>query len=162
MNFVRRCGRVFDAIPYAFIALFLRLVAAHPFFVSGQTKVDGPQIGGTIFGQDVSYTLPTSIKDSAFTLFEEEYKLPLLSPDLATYLATAAECALPILLFLGLLTRLSALGLLAMTLVIQIFVYPDAWWTVHAYWAALLLVLIARGPGALSLDHLLFRRREAR
>ncbi|WP_245300251.1 DoxX family protein [Methylocystis bryophila] len=59
---------------------------------------------------------------------------------------------------LGFLTRLSALGLLAMTMVIQIFVYPDAWWTVHAYWVALLVVLIARGPGAISLDYLIFRK----
>ncbi|HTO79103.1 MAG TPA: DoxX family membrane protein [Methylocystis sp.] len=142
---------------YSLVALFVRIVAAHPFFASGQTKVDGPQIGATLLGQELSYTLPTSIKDSTFALFAQEYKVPLLSPDIAAYLATAMESVLPILLVLGLLTRLSALGLLAMTLVIQIFVFPDAWWTVHAYWAALLLVLIARGPGALSLDRLLFR-----
>ena len=157
MNLLAKCERVFDAIPYALVALFVRIVAAHPFFVSGQTKVDGPQIGATILGQEISYTLPTSIKDSTFALFSQEYKVPLLSPELAAYLATAAECVLPILLVLGLLTRLSALGLLAMTLVIQIFVYPDAWWTVHAYWAALLLVLIARGPGAVALDQFFYR-----
>ncbi len=160
MTLFAKAEGVFDAIPYSLVALFVRIVAAHPFFVSGQTKVDGPQIGGKIFGQDFSFTLPTSIKDSTFTLFAEEYKVPLLSPEIAAYLATAAECALPILLVLGLLTRLSALALLAMTLVIQVFVYPDAWWTVHAYWAALLLVLIARGPGAISLDALFSRRRE--
>ena len=145
-----------DGVFYSLVALFVRIVAAHPFFASGQTKVDGPQIGATILGQELSYTLPTSIKDSTFALFSQEYKVPLLSPDIAAYLATAMESVLPILLVLGLLTRLSALGLLAMTLVIQIFVFPDAWWTVHAYWAALLLVLIARGPGAISLDRLLF------
>ncbi len=67
------------------------------------------------------------------------------------------EFVLPVFLFLGLLTRLSALGLLAMTTVIQIFVYPDGWWTAHAYWVAILIVLIARGPGAISLDRLVFR-----
>lgn len=154
MNLLQRSQSVFDAIPYSLVALFVRIVAAHPFFVSGQTKVDGPQVGATIFGQELSVTLPTSIKDSTFALFAQEYKVPLLSPEIAAYLATAAESVLPILLVLGLLTRLSALGLLAMTLVIQIFVFPDAWWTVHAYWAALLLVLIARGPGALALDRL--------
>jgi len=154
MNLFRLCERAFDAIPYWLVALFVRIVAAHPFFVSGQTKVEGPQIGATILGQELSFTLPTSIKESTFALFAQEYKVPLLSPQIAAYLATAAECALPILLVLGLLTRLSALSLLAMTLVIQFFVYPDAWWTVHAYWAALLLVLIARGPGALALDRL--------
>ena len=154
MNLLRLCERAFDAVPYSLVALFVRIVAAHPFFVSGQTKVDGPQIGATILGQDVSYTLPTSIKDSTFALFSQEYKVPLLSPEIAAYLTTAMETVLPILLVLGLLTRLSALGLLSMTLVIQLFVFPEAWWTVHAYWAALLLVLIARGPGALALDQL--------
>ena len=158
MNLFAKGERVFDAIPYSLVALFVRIVAAHPFFVSGQTKVDGPQIGATIFGQELSVTLPTSIKDSTFALFSQEYKTPLLPTELAAYLATVAECVLPILLVLGLLTRLSALALLAMTLVIQFFVYPDAWWTVHAYWAALLLVLIARGPGAFSLDRFFHRR----
>jgi putative oxidoreductase len=143
-----------ESVIYSLVALFVRIVAAHPFFVSGQTKVDGPQIGGTFLGQDLSFTLPTSIKESTFALFGQEYKVPLLSPEVAAYLATAAECALPVLLVLGLATRLSALGLLAMTLVIQFFVFPDAWWTVHAYWAALLLVLIAKGPGAIALDRL--------
>ncbi|ARN80070.1 DoxX family protein [Methylocystis bryophila] len=156
MNFLRRSQGVLDAIP-SLVALFVRIVAAHPFFVSGQTKVDGPQIGATILGQEISYTLPTSIRDATFALFAQEYKVPLLSPQIAAYLATAMESVLPILLVLGLLTRLSALGLLAMTLVIQIFVFPDAWWTVHAYWAALLLVLIVRGPGALALDRLFCR-----
>ena len=154
MKLLTQAQSLFDAIPYSLVALFVRIVAAHPFLVSGQTKVDGPQIGATIFGQELSYTLPTSIRDATFTLFAEEYKVPLLSPQIAAYLSTAMETALPILLILGLLTRLSALGLLAMTLVIQVFAYPDAWWTVHAYWAALLLVLIARGPGALALDRL--------
>ncbi len=160
MKLLQSCQSVFDAIPYSLVALFVRIVAAHPFFISGQTKVEGPQIGATILGQELSVTLPTSIRDAAFTLFAEEYKVPLLSPQIAAYLATATETLLPILLVLGLLTRVSALGLLAMTLVIQIFVYPDAWWTVHAYWAALLLVLIARGPGALSLDALFSRKEE--
>jgi putative oxidoreductase len=160
MKLLQSCQNVFDAIPYSLVAFFVRIVAAHPFFVSGQTKVDGPQIGATFLGQELSFTLPTSIRDATFTLFAEEYKVPLLSPQIAAYLATAMETVLPILLVLGLLTRLSALGLLAMTLVIQIFVYPDAWWTVHAYWAALLLVLIARGPGALSLDRFFCRKEQ--
>jgi putative oxidoreductase len=143
------------------IALFLRIIAAHPFFVSGQTKIEGPTVGGEIFGLDLSLQIPTSIRDATFALFADEYKLPLISPTLAAYAATAVEFILPLLLVIGLLTRLSALGLLVMTMVIQIFVFPDAWWTVHAYWAAILIVLIARGPGAISLDHLLFRRRSA-
>ncbi|MGE0235368.1 DoxX family protein [Methylocystis sp.] len=161
MNIVTTAARWVDAIPYSLIALFLRIVAAHPFFISGQTKIEGPTIGGEIFGLDLSFQIPTSIRDSTFALFADEYKLPLISPTLAAYAASAIEFTLPLLLFIGLLTRLSAFGLLMMTMVIQIFVFPDAWWTVHAYWAAILIVLIARGPGAISLDYLLFRRRSA-
>lgn len=161
MEIVRTIARWLDAIPYSLIALFLRIIAAHPFFVSGQTKIEGPTVGGEIFGLDLSLQIPTSIRDATFALFADEYKLPLISPTLAAYAATAVEFILPLLLVIGLLTRLSALGLLVMTMVIQIFVFPDAWWTVHAYWAAILIVLIARGPGAISLDHLLFRRRSA-
>jgi putative oxidoreductase len=161
MNIVTTAARWVDAIPYSLIALFLRIVAAHPFFISGQTKIEGPTIGGEIFGLDLSFQIPTSIRDSTFALFADEYKLPLISPTLGAYAASAVEFILPLLLFAGLLTRLSAFGLLMMTMVIQIFVFPDAWWTVHAYWTAILIVLIARGPGAISLDHLLFRRRSA-
>lgn len=161
MKIVTTAALWLDAIPYALIALFLRIVAAHPFFVSGQTKIDGPTVGGEIFGLDLSFQIPTSIRDSTFALFADEYRLPLISPTLAAYAASAIEFALPTLLVIGLLTRLSAFGLLMMTMVIQIFVFPDAWWAVHAYWAAILIVLVARGPGAISLDHLLFRRRSA-
>jgi putative oxidoreductase len=119
--------------------------------------VDGPTIGGDFLGLDLSATLPTSLKDSAVALFAQEYKVPLIQPEVAAYAAATLENLLPVLLVLGLATRFSALLLLIMTLVIQLFVYPDAWWTVHAYWAALLLVLISLGPGEISLDYLLSR-----
>src|SRR3974390_1859087 len=158
MNMTKRIAAWLDAIPYSMIALFLRIVAAHPFFVSGQTKFEGPTIGREIFGLDLTVQIPTAIRSATFALFADEYKLPFLSPNVVAYVTTAMEFVLPLLLILGFLTRLSALGLLAMTMIIQIFVYPDAWWTVHAYWAALLIVLIARGPGAISLDRLIFRK----
>ena len=158
MNIIRTAAGWLDAIPYSLIALFLRIVAAHPFFVSGQTKIEGPTVGGEIFGVDMSFQIPTSVRDATFALFADEYKVPLVPPTVAAYLASGIEFLLPLLLLIGLLTRLSALGLLMMTMVIQIFVFPDAWWTVHAYWTAILVVLAARGPGAISLDHLLFRR----
>jgi putative oxidoreductase len=159
MHLMRKIAAWLDAIPYALIALFLRVVAAHPFFVSGQTKIEGPTIGGKILGLDLSFQIPTEVRDATFTLFADEYKIPLISPTVAAYAASGLEFILPLLLVFGLLTRVAAFVLLTMTMVIQIFVYPDAWWTVHAYWAAMLIVLIARGSGVISLDHVLFGRR---
>jgi putative oxidoreductase len=95
-----------------------------------------------------------TVTDSAYSLFETEYRLPLVPPDIAAHLAAYAEHLFPLLLVLGLCTRLSAAALLGMTAVIEIFVYPDAWPT-HLGWAGLLLLLVARGGGALSLDRLL-------
>lgn len=126
------------AIPEWLIALLMRLGVAGVFFLSGRTKVDGV----------------LHITDSTYALFESEYRLPLVSPFIAAHLATYAEHLFSILLVLGLFTRLSAGAFFFMTLVIEIFVYPDAWPT-HLSWAALLLYLIARGGGALSLDRLL-------
>jgi len=126
------------ALPPSLLLLVARLGIAAIFFLSGRTKVDGV----------------LHITDSARSLFETEYRLPLLSPEVAVHLATGAEHLLPILLVLGLCTRLAALGLLGMTLVIEIFVYPDAWPT-HLSWAAILLPLIAYGGGRISLDRVL-------
>ena len=117
------------------VPLAARLGIAATFFLSGRTKVDGV----------------LAVNDSAVTLFREEYRLPLLDPVLAAHLAAYAEHLFPLLLVLGLCTRLSALALLTMTAVIQLFVYPDAW-PVHLVWAASLLYLIAEGAGRLSLD----------
>lgn len=125
-----------SAIPDALVAMMLRVFPALVFWQSGQTKVEG-----------------FAIKDSTWFLFENEYALPLIPADLAAVMATVAEHLLPVLLILGLCTRLSALGLLGMTAVIQVFVYPDAWMT-HGLWAAPLLAVVARGPGRWSLDHL--------
>ncbi len=117
------------------LPLLQRFGIAAIFFQSGRTKVEG------VF----------TLTDSTFMLFETEYALPFLDPNAAAYLAAAAEHIFPILLVLGLFTRLSALALFIMTLVIQVFVYPDAWPT-HLGWAALLIPLIGRGGGRLSLD----------
>ena len=125
-------------ISHDLLALASRLGIAAIFFQSGQTKVNGFLM----------------VNESAIELFRTEYKLPLLSPELAAHLAAYAEHLLPLLLVLGLMTRVSALALLGMTLVIQVFVYPDAWPT-HLSWAALLLYLAGRGAGMLSLDRAL-------
>jgi putative oxidoreductase len=134
----RSLNALFDRIPWDAVALALRLFPAIVFLQSGRTKVEG------LF----------SIKESTWFLFEHEYALPLIPPNLAAVLATTAEHLLPALMIIGLGTRFAALGLLGMTAVIQIFVYPDAWIT-HGLWAAALFALIARGPGAWSLDRLL-------
>lgn len=120
------------------LALAARFGIAGVFFLSGRTKVDGL----------------LTVSESAYALFREEYKVPILPPELAAHLATYAEHLFPLLLVLGLFTRLSALALLGMTAVIQIFVYPDAWPT-HLSWAAPLLYLVGRGGGAVSLDRAL-------
>ena len=140
INWLEAGRRLAERIPYSLVALVARLAVASVFWRSGRTKVEG-------FLQ---------IKDNTFFLFREEYKVPLL-PDHAAYLATIAEHVFPVLLVVGLASRLSALALMAMTLVIQVFVYPDGW-PEHTLWFALLLLIAARGPGALSLDHLIWSR----
>jgi putative oxidoreductase len=120
------------------LALVNRVAIAALFFLSGRTKVEGW----------------LTVSNGAYALFRDEYRLPLVPPELAAHLAAYAEHLFPLLLVLGLMTRLSALALLGMTMVIQVFVYPDAWPT-HLSWAGLLLYLVARGPGRLSLDTLL-------
>lgn len=133
----RIAGLLNTLINETVLALVARISLASIFFLSGRTKVDGL----------------LTVNDSAYTLFREEYHVPLIPPDIAAHMATYAEHLFPILLVLGLFTRLSALALLGMTAVIQIFVYPDAWPT-HLSWAGLMLLLVARGGGVLSLDRL--------
>lgn len=124
-----------NLISDSFLVLVARIAIAAIFFMSGRTKVS-----------DV-----LTITPSTYELFRTEYALPLISPELAAHLSTYSEHLFPLLLVLGLFTRLSALALLGMTFVIEVFVYPDAWPT-HLSWAGLLLIIIARGAGALSLD----------
>jgi putative oxidoreductase len=128
-------------IGHDLIALAARVAMAAIFLLSGRTKVTGL----------------LTVSDGTYALFREEYRLPWLPPELAAHLATYAEHLFPLLLLLGLATRLSALALLGMTGVIQVFVYPDAWPT-HLSWAGLLLYLAARGGGTLSVDRALDMR----
>jgi putative oxidoreductase len=135
-----QAGRVLrwlECVPYTVLAIPLRLAVATVFWNSAMTKLAN--------------------WDTAVTLFVEEYKVPLLPPELAAYLAVSIELTMPVLLVAGLFTRFAALVLLGMTTVIEIFVYPLAWPT-HLQWAAMLLILLCRGPGRLSIDHLLWRR----
>ncbi|KAB2940169.1 MAG: DoxX family protein [Hyphomicrobium sp.] len=128
----------FKAIPDDLIAYIARISVGTVFFRSGLLKLEGWADGNTL------------------TLFREEYRLPLIPPEIAAYMATAAELTLPLLLFAGLLTRFAAAALLVMTLVIEIFVYPNAFDT-HGVWAVCLLFLMKYGAGALSLDNALGR-----
>lgn len=132
------------ALPEALILLFVRIALAGVFWRSGRSKI-----------ADDSWL---TISDTTYALFATEYAGVPLPPELAAVAATGAEHVLPALLILGLFTRMSAAGLLAMTMVIQIFVYPDAWWPVHALWAAMAAVLIVRGGGTFSLDRLIGAR----
>ncbi|MBT8768923.1 DoxX family protein [Metapseudomonas boanensis] len=148
-QFIELCKRV----PYSLVAFVARFSVAAVFWKSGQTKIEGLAI------DLVSGTLELGVPHlsaSAIPLFTDEYKVPLLSPEVAAYAAAFGEHFFPILILLGLATRFSALALLGMTLVIQIFVYPDAY-PIHGVWAASLLLLIAQGPGVLSIDHLIAR-----
>jgi putative oxidoreductase len=136
----RAAAALLDRIPQSLISLAARIFPAAVFWRSGQTKVED-----------------FHVTDNAIALFREEYQLPLIDPVVAAKLAATAEHLFPILLVIGLASRLAAFALLAMTAIIEIFVYPDAW-PIHGVWATCFLVVIARGPGVVSLDHLLRRR----
>lgn len=154
LRLIERFNALCAHSPLWLIQLLGRMAIAGVFWRSGQTKIQGfaldPLAGRFEWG------IP-AYSDSVLDLFRDEYRLPLVSPEIAAPLAILAEHLFPILLVLGLATRLSAVALLGMTIVIQIFVYPDAW-PVHGTWAAVLLMLVRFGAGPLSLDHWLAGR----
>ncbi|SFK01106.1 DoxX family protein [Methylocapsa palsarum] len=135
----RAVAAALDRFPQSLISLAARVFPAAVFWMSGQTKVEG-----------------WHVTENAIALFRDEYALPLIDPALAARLAAFGEHFFPLLLVLGLFSRIAALALLTMTAIIEIFVYPDAWPT-HGVWATCLLVVLARGPGKFSLDYLLGR-----
>ncbi len=135
---IEKLNGLFVRIPHDLIAIIARISVGTVFLRSGLTKIDG-----------------FALAPSTFYLFENDYTLPLIPPEIAAYLGTAAELTMPLLLFAGLFTRFAGLALLLMTLVIEIFVYPNAFDT-HGVWAVSLLYLLKYGPGRFSLDHLLF------
>ena len=144
-QFIRIAGR----IPNTLLAFVARFSIAAVFWKSGQTKIQGFAVD--IVNGEFALGWPR-LSDSVVELFRDEYRLPLIPPEIAATLAAFAEHILPVLILLGIATRLSALGLLGMTLTIQLFVYPDAYPT-HGTWAAVLLYLMVHGPGKLSVDH---------
>jgi putative oxidoreductase len=134
---ITRAIQELDRVPYALLALPLRLALATIFWNSGMTKLAN--------------------WETTISLFANDYQVPLLPPEVAAYMAASIELTTPALLILGLFTRLAAFVLLGMTAVIEVFVYPQAWPT-HIQWAAMLLILLCRGAGKLSLDELFWRR----
>lgn len=151
---IRGSNECLGRIPESLIAALGRFSIAAVFWKSGQTKVEG-------FAMDIidgSFQLGwPHLSDSAIALFREEYRVPLLSPEFAAQFTAIAELVFPVLLLIGLATRFSAAALLAITLAIQVFVYPDAYPT-HGVWATVLLYLMARGGGTFSADYWIARR----
>ncbi|MDD2926017.1 DoxX family protein [Rhodoferax sp.] len=151
-RFVAICRR----FPPSALALLARFSIAAVFWKSGQTKIQGLAIdivnGHFILGWP-------QLSDSVVPLFKDEYRLPLVAPEIAASMAAVAEHFFPLLILLGFATRLSALALLGMTMTIQLLVYPDAYPT-HGTWAAVLLYLVTYGPGKLSLDHWITQRHQ--
>lgn len=154
LNWLAAVNGVLARIPDDLIALLGRFSIAAVFWKSGQTKVEGLAVDLVDGTFQIGWP---RLSDSAVYLFREEYGLPLVPPELGASLAALGEHCLPVLILLGLGTRFAALGLLLMTAVIQFLVYPAAYPT-HGVWAAILLYLMARGPGRFSLDHLIAGR----
>lgn len=160
MKMTTRCAEICAEIQqwsgryaHQLIALLARIGLAATFWLSGQTKVDGLQID-ILGGAPLQLGWP-HVTAGTVALFRDEYRLPLLPPEIAAVMAAGAEHILSLLLILGLATRLSAAGILVMTLVIEVFVYPDAWPT-HAIWATAAIFLMAHGGGGVSLDRLIY------
>jgi len=127
----------FERIPYWLIAVTCRVALAQVFWSSAQAHLANWQTTLYLFGSD--------------------YSLPFLPPTLAAYMAITIELVVPPLLILGLATRFASLVIFGMTLVIEIFIYPQAWPT-HIQWAAMMLVLMTYGAGPLSLDWFIRRK----
>lgn len=153
-NLITRAIALLERIPQSLIAFIARFAIAAVFWKSGQTKIEGLAIDLI----DGTFQLGwPRLADSTIPLFTSEYHVPLLSPEIAAHMAAFAEHFFPVLILIGFATRFSAMALLGMTITIQLFVYPDAYPT-HGTWAAVLLYLMATGPGKLSIDHLIARR----
>jgi putative oxidoreductase len=163
-SFISACAFV----PYALVALALRLVMARVFFLDGQTKIIGMPVpvslpdlaqgfslqGFSLKAFNFSVLLPLDVAPGTIGLFMTKFAALPVSPVIAAYVVSYAEFILPIMLVLGFASRFAALGLLGLT-ALMFFIMPEALWTTHVYWAAILMVLISRGPGQISVDHII-------
>ena len=136
LGLIRKIDGLFARIPVAAVLLFLRIIAGHVFWAAGETR----RAPGTLF----------TLADNQVGLFRDEFHMPF--PEIVAPVTMFMEHALPILLVLGLFGRFASLGMIVMALVIQLFIYPDAWWTEHSLWIAALLPVLVLGPGEWSLD----------
>ena len=155
LTIVDRIVAICGAAAHALIALVLRIVIARAFFVDGQAKIVGPVIALPIRGYDLGLILPAGLRAETLDSFATRFAAVPVSPSFISYGFAYAEFLLPICLFVGFSARLAALILAAMTIVMQVYIDPNALWTAHAYWFSILLVLMMRGPGAISLDRLI-------
>ena len=146
------------AVPYALAGLAVRLVMARVFFLDGQTRALGPQVSVELYGFDLSIVVPLQVKTQVLSSYTALSSLLSVSPLIVANAIAAVQFVLPVLLVLGLATRLSALLLLGLTVLLNLYVMPHMLWSANVYWAALLLVLVSQGAGAISLDGI-FRAR---
>jgi putative oxidoreductase len=147
-SFVAACSFV----PYALVALGMRLVMARIFFLDGQTRIGGPRLSLDVYGLHLSAIVPAQVKATTFTAFATQFAPLPVPPMLAAYLVSYAEFILPIMLVLGLGARIATLVMLIMTAVISIYIMPEALWAVQIYWFAILMLLLSQGPGRISVD----------
>ncbi len=139
-------------IPEFVVNIAMRLIIFKIFWLSVQAKI----VGATFAGQHFAFW---NIKKTAFLLFDFEYNVPLIPSSMATYIVTFAEFFFSLFILFGLFTRLSAFSLLIMTLIIQVYVHPQLWWSVHVFWIVIFMYIMKYGGGTVSLDNLLFNKR---
>ena len=161
------CAFIF---PYALVSLFLRVIMARLFFLSGQAKIEGPRIPvhldfpATDFTLiDFSIILPREITAATFQRFNTQHANLPIPPDVAAYLVSYSEFLLSICLMLGFGTRFAALVLAFMPVGLTLYVTPALFWPTYVYWLAILLTLVSLGGGAISIDailHALYRREQ--
>jgi putative oxidoreductase len=160
-GFISVCKSV---LPYAVVALALRLIMARVFFLDGQSKIVGIPVpvslpdlvqGFSLKAFNLSVLVPVDVAPSTFAFFMTKFAASPVPPVLAAYVVSYAEFILPIILVLGFASRFAAIGLLGLTALFQFYLMPEALWTTHIYWAAMLLVIVSRGPGQISIDHII-------
>jgi putative oxidoreductase len=159
-------GRMISSLvflPYSLVALALRIIIARVFFLDGQARIEGPRFSYLIpgfdlhsfyiRGFDLSVILPVQPKVGLVASVFDTLESAMLSTFIG-YMIAYAAFVLPIMLVLGAGTRFVALGLLGLTVLMQIFIAPQALWTAHIYWASILIVLMSLGAGKISVDQI--------